>query len=97
MNKIVMAFLFCFISSIANAQNVIIDMQKPLKCSNPENVFNYFKDNFNEKPVWVGKSTTGSYITLLVNKEKNTWTMIEYDAALACVLGAGDSGSKPEI
>jgi hypothetical protein len=35
----------------------------------------------------------------LMNKETRSWTMIEYDARLACVLGAGEdkSGSSPEI
>ena len=54
-------------------------------------------DNFEERPLWVGQTVTGTHITLLVNKEKRTWTMIEYDAALACVLGAGEISSKPEI
>jgi hypothetical protein len=35
----------------------------------------------------------------LVNKETRSWTMIEYDTRLACVLGAGEdrSSSSPEI
>ena len=90
------AFLFCLTSSIANAQEVI-DLQKLLKCSKAESVMNYFRDNFQEMPLWVGKTNTGTHITLLVNKETRSWTMIEYDASLACVLGAGDSSSKPEI
>jgi hypothetical protein len=91
-----MAFLFCLISSIANAQE-IIDLQKQLKCSKAEMVMNYFKDNFQEMPIWVGKTNTGTHITLLVNKETRTWTMIEYDASIACVLGAGETSSKPEV
>lgn len=91
-----MAFLFCLISPIANAQE-IIDLNKPMKCSKAEQVMNYFVQGFNENPIWVGKTTNGTHITLLVNKEKNTWTMVEYDAVLACVLGAGDAQSKPEI
>jgi hypothetical protein len=57
----------------------------------------YFWDNYQEKPIWVGKTTTGTHVTLLVNRETRTWTMIEYDAAMACVLGAGETSSKPEI
>jgi len=96
MRSIAMAFLFCLLSPIANAQE-IIDLQKPLKCSKPEAVMNYFKDNFNEMPMWVGKTNTDTYITLLVNKETRTWTLIEYEANLACVLGAGEISSKPEV
>mgnify|MGYP003346754359 FL=1 len=91
-----MAFLFCLLSPIANAQE-IIDLQKPLKCSKPESVMSYFRDNFKEMPMWVGKTNTNTYVTLLVNKETRTWTLIEYEANLACVLGAGEISSKPEV
>lgn len=96
MCKTAMAFLFCLLSPIANAQE-IIDLQKQLKCSKAESVMNYFRDNFQEMPLWVGKTNTGTHITLLVNKETRSWTMIEYDASIACVLGAGDTSSKPEV
>jgi hypothetical protein len=93
-----MAFLFCLISSIAHAQE-IVDLQKSLKCSDAQIVMNYFVDTHKETPVWVGKSVHNTHITLLVNKETRSWTMIEYDTRLACVLGAGEdrSSSNPEI
>lgn len=96
MKNTAMAFLFCLISTIANAQE-IRDLVKPLKCSDAESVMNYFNINYQETPLWVGKTTTGTHITLLVNKDTRSWTMIEYDARMACVLGAGDTSSKPEI
>ena len=98
MRSTTMAFLFCLISSIAHAQE-IIDLQKSLKCSDAQVVMNYFVDTHKETPVWVGKSVHNTHITLLVNKETRSWTMIEYDSRLACVLGAGEdkSGSKSEI
>ena len=90
------AFLFCLISSIANAQE-IIDLVKEIKCSDVRVVMSYFNDNFEEKPIWVGQTVTGTHITLLVNRDKRTWTMIEYDSKLGCVLGAGKTSSSPEI
>ena len=98
MRSTTMAFLFCLISSIAHAQE-IIDLQKPLKCSDAQVVMNYFVDTHKETPVWVGKSVHNTHITLLMNRETRSWTVIEYDTRLACVLGAGEdkSGSKPEI
>lgn len=96
MKNTAMAFLFCLISTIANAQE-IVDLVKPLKCSDAESVMNYFTVNYQEAPLWVGKTTTGTWITLLVNRETRTWTMIEYDVKMACVLGAGETSSKPEI
>lgn len=92
------AFLFCLTSSIANAQE-IIDLTKAMKCSDPQKVMNYFVDTHKETPIWVGKTVHNSHITLLMNKETRSWTMIEYDARLACVLGAGEekTGSSPNL
>ena len=99
MRNTTMAFLFCLISSIVHAQQ-IIDLQKPLKCSDAQVVMNYFVDTHKETPVWVGKSVHNTHITLLMNRETRSWTVIEYDTRLACVLGAGEDktgSSKPEI
>jgi len=98
MKKLSVALLFCLISSIAHAQE-IIDLTKLMKCSDAQIVMNYFVDTHKETPVWVGKSVHNTHITLLVNKETRSWTMIEYDTRLACVLGAGEdkTGSSPEI
>jgi len=32
---------------------------------------------------------TSSFISIVMNKEKGTWTVIQYDSATACVLAAG--------
>ena len=98
MKNAAVALLFCLISSIAHAQE-IIDLTKPMKCSDAQSVMNYFVDTHKETPVWVGKSVHNTHITLLVNKQTRSWTMIEYDTRIACVLGAGEdkSSSNPEI
>jgi hypothetical protein len=96
MTKLSVALLFCLISLIAHAQQ-IVDMQKQIKCSDAQTVMNYFSMNYQEAPLWVGKTNTGTHITLLVNRETRSWTLIEYDGNIACVLGAGDVSSKPEI
>ena len=99
MRNVSVALLFCLISSIAHAQQ-IIDLQKPLKCSDAQIVMNYFVDTHKETPVWVGKSVHNTHITLLMNSATGSWTIIEYGAELACVLGAGEdksASSKPEI
>jgi len=88
-----MAFLFCLAGSIAHAQQVI-DLNKPLKCSDAQTVIKYFVDTHKEIPVWVGKSVHNTRIALLVNKETHSWTMIEYEGDLACVLSAGEDKSS---
>lgn len=98
MHAAAMALLLCLISSIAHAQP-IIDLNKAMKCSDPQKVMKYFRDTHKETPVWVGNTVHNSYITLLTNPRTGSWTMIEYDNEMACVLGAGEdqSSSKPEI
>lgn len=98
MLKTAMAFLFCLVGSIAHAQE-IIDLTKPMKCSDAQSVMNYFVDIHKETPIWVGKSVHNTHITLMMNKQTRSWTMIEYDTTIACVLGAGEdkTGSSPEI
>ena len=96
MRTLLVAFLFCLASSIANAQEVI-DLNKPMKCGDAEYVMTHFSTEYGEKPLWVGRDLSGSHITLLVNKEKKTWTLIQYDSKLACVLGAGQASSSNEV
>jgi hypothetical protein len=96
MYRTVMAFLFCLLSPIANAQEVI-DLTKSMKCSDAQNVINYFADKHKELPVWVGKTVYNTHIALLANKETRSWTMVEYDSKLACVLGAGDEKTSSNL
>ena len=96
MRHALVALLFCLTSLIANAQN-IIDLTKPLKCSDAQTVMNYFTDVFKETPVWVGKTVHNTHITLLANRETKSWTLIEYDSKLACVLGAGEEKTSSSL
>ena len=96
MKNALVALLFCLTSLIANAQN-IIDLTKSLKCSDAQTVMNYFTDVFKETPVWVGKTVHNTHITLLANRETKSWTMIEYDTKLACVLGAGEEKTSSSL
>jgi len=92
MKKILaLSLLFCL---TGNAQE-LIRLQKPLQCSNAEFVMSHFAKEYGEMPVWVGKTDTNSHITLLANKEKKTWTVVEYTDTTACVLGSGNGGSNP--
>ena len=92
------AFLFCLASSIANARDpALVDLVKEMKCSEAEFVIRHFAETYDEKPLWVGKTTVNSHITLLVNKEKRSWTLVEYDSKMACVLGAGEISSSAEV
>ena len=97
MKKYIMAFLFCLLGSIANAQQETFTLNVPLKCGKVDIIFSLFSREYQESPIWVGKTIRNTHVTLLVNKEKHTWTMVEYDSAFACILGAGEISSSPNI
>ena len=97
MRILLMAFLFCLTSSIANAQEVI-ELNKPVKCGDAQWVMNHFTSEYSEKPVWVGKdANSNSYVTLLVNRETRSWTLLQYDGKMACVLSVGGSATSSDV
>ena len=95
MRKLLFVLAVMFAGTIQAQQ--IIDLTKPMKCSDPQNVMNYFADKHKELPVWVGKTVHNTHIALLANKETRSWTMVEYDSKLACVLGAGDEKTSSNL
>jgi len=88
--------LAAMFASISQAQEVI-NLTKQLKCSDAQFVMNEFTQKWGESPVWVGKTDNGTNILLLVNREKKTWTILEYNVKIACVLGVGQGGSPPDL
>lgn len=88
--------LALLISTTTFAQE-LINLTKTMSCSEAEYVMKHFADKYKEKPVWVGKTTNGTHVTLMVNKDNRSWTLIEYDSRIACILGAGDATSNPEL
>lgn len=88
MRTLVMAFLFCLTSSIANAQ--AFQYMHPTLCDKLEVVLESITKQFNEKPNWAGQDIQdGSGFILFENAKDGTWTLIKYNKQFACVLGVG--------
>ena len=84
------AFLFCLISTIANAEP--FKVEKSLVCDKLSVVLRLLP-NYNEVIEWQGK-TDKKLITLLsVNKQTQSWTIITTDGEYACILDQGQSFS----
>jgi hypothetical protein len=46
---------------------------------------------YKEEPQWIGTNDTDkTMITLFVNKETKTWTIVKYDKNDACIVDAGN-------
>ena len=86
MRKPALAFLFCLISTIANAQ---ITIDKPVFCDSATAILQIIKDRYKEVPVWVGSQNNG-ILMLTVNEKTHSWTLLEIYDELTCILGTGN-------
>jgi len=91
---LLVAPLFCLISSIAGAQvekqkPVQVEKQKPVLCYPIGQLIKEIKE-MREEPQWTGSSIQGESQYLLVANEKDKgWTLIQFDGVNGCVIGAG--------
>jgi hypothetical protein len=80
---------------IAVAQSVT--MQKPVECADTEILFRgLIGSNYAEKPIWMGveSNATLSRYSLFVNEKTKTWTLIQFDEKIACVIGTGENSTQ---
>lgn len=80
------AFLFCLVSTIANAQ--VFEVIRPLKCDNASEVFKLLPQ-FGEIPVWQGRNENGLINILTLNPQTQTWSLIVTDGQKACLVDSG--------
>lgn len=84
----VVAFLFCLISPIANAE--YFKLNKPVICGELPVLVKQITDNYQEKIYWVGQhQESQSNYALLVNAQTQTWTLLQTQGPSACVIGTG--------
>ena len=90
------AFLFCLISTIANAEPFKVTRQA--LCEKANIVLKELVEKFGEKPVWQGKNNQGLFTLILLNPSSETWSVIITDSEFACVIdfGTGYFGQQPE-
>lgn len=74
--------------AVALAQPVTVE--KPVVCDRIEVVMTGLAEgDYKELPIWLGESDKSKY-TLFVNEKNKTWTIVQFDEKMACILGAGD-------
>lgn len=86
MRTVAVAFLFCFISSIANAQS--FQSNKPVICDNVQKVIKSLGESYEEKPIWAGSGESTRF-SLFINQTTGSWTIIQFTSEFACILGVG--------
>jgi hypothetical protein len=80
---------------LAVAQSVTV--QKPLECADTATLLRGLSGSeYKEQPIWFGiePGVTVSRYSLFVNEETKTWTLIQFDEKIACVLGTGEASTQ---
>ena len=79
---------FC---TLASAE--LITTTKEVQCDNADTMISVLKGkNFEEVPIWLGKGDAKApNYSLFVNSETRSWTIIQFNNELSCVLGSGES------
>ena len=83
-------FLSALAVTVAFAQQ--FTTKKEVQCDTTEAMFLILKgQDYEEKPVWLGKGDgQAPNYSLLVNPETKSWTIIQFNNDVACVIGAGE-------
>jgi len=70
-------------------------LNKPVVCESTAKVFRTMVEEFGETPQWRGvNAQQGTSTVLTVNLRTGAWTLIEYTAVTACVIGVGENSSS---
>jgi hypothetical protein len=91
MRKLAVAFLFGLTTLVANAQ--VIQIEKPVVCSTLKIIVETISQDFQEQPAWRGTDAKSKYV-MFANSKTGTWTLIQYDDKIACVIGSGENGKQ---
>ena len=100
MQKLIMAFLFCLISSIAGAQvpNRTFQAEVQLNCAPAQTMLEFLAREFGQEQIWVGQdklTKTPTTIAVMRNSVTGSFTVVQYSAHVACIHSSGPS-SSPE-
>lgn len=87
------AFLFCLVSTIANAETFKIN--RTLICEKADVVLKTLEKDFGERPVWQGKNIQGLNSLLIANTKTESWTIVITNGEHACVLDSGTGYMNP--
>jgi hypothetical protein len=87
--------LILFISSAVIAQPIII--QKPVTCTDAKMLLQGLtSSDYKETPAWLGIEPGAEVpkYSVFVNQQTKTWTIIQFNDTIACVLGTGTDSTQ---
>jgi hypothetical protein len=68
-----------------------ITLQKPVQCGKFIEIREELKTQHEEIPIWQGKTNVGTIVIFFINRATNSWTLVETDGNLGCLISEGES------
>jgi hypothetical protein len=93
MRTLAVAMILFLTSLVSSAQPDVFEIDKPVTCSDPKTVIETLSDQYQEQPFWSGRDRESKYI-LFVNSKTGSWSMVEYNDKVACVVGLGKNAKQ---
>lgn len=77
---------------LAHAQPVTVE--KPVICDIPKTVIETLTGkDYQEQPFWTGSDQLSQFV-ILVNDKNKSWTIVQFNKDIACVLGTGENSQQ---
>jgi hypothetical protein len=89
--KNILFFLLSLSCFTASAEGILT--KKEVYCDKPETIIGLLKSkDYKEIPLWFGKETESKAPNYMLfgNNETKSWTIVQFNNELACVIGAGE-------
>jgi len=81
--------VLCLISSVSSAQ--LTEYERKLSCGKTKFVIETLAKVAKERVIWSGKDDeTETDTVVMVNPTTLTWTIVQYDGNMACILQSGE-------
>ena len=92
MKKLLIAVSICLFSLTSNAQ--LVQVNKPVVCGKLKDIIEEVSgEKYQEQPFWTGAQGDTNKIIIMLNKKEKTWTIIQYEGEIGCMIGSGNRGA----
>jgi len=90
MKKLITIVFATLLTTVAIAQSTSVERKKTVVCDDTNKIMKeLISGEYEENPAWGGTGDKSMFI-LLINKKTGTWTLVEGNKTIACILGVGE-------
>ena len=68
----------------------LVTIQKPVECGETKLILSLVVKEYKETPIFILNSDVKSKIALTANHQTKSWTLLEFNTEIACILATGE-------